>query len=170
MNLQMFLSVTQFWIHSLNSVCRLVLTHILVRKPPWLFFPLHVTKFTKLRDFQLLETALFFLMSWSTFLLAEACGFTGTVSSGIVHYVLGMPRYIQGKYQEFQLFQEFLYLYSFLEKKAATAWPDSCRVDSESRKSRLKCFWAGQLLLKCSLVDVARGASSCWACLLTAAS
>lgn len=38
---------------------------------------LYVTKFTKLRDFQLLETALFFLMSWSTFLLAEACGFTG---------------------------------------------------------------------------------------------
>lgn len=38
----------------------------------------HVTKFTKLRDFSLLETALFFLMSWSTFLLAEACGFTGT--------------------------------------------------------------------------------------------
>lgn len=37
----------------------------------------HVTKFTKLRDFPLLETALFFLMSWSTFLLAEACGFTG---------------------------------------------------------------------------------------------
>lgn len=36
-----------------------------------------MTKFTKLRDFQLLETALFFLMSWSTFLLAEACGFTG---------------------------------------------------------------------------------------------
>ncbi|KPP59277.1 hypothetical protein Z043_122815, partial [Scleropages formosus] len=32
--------------------------------------------FTKLRDFPLLETALFFLMSWSTFLLAEACGFT----------------------------------------------------------------------------------------------
>uniref|UniRef100_A0A4W3I9N3 Sodium/hydrogen exchanger n=1 Tax=Callorhinchus milii TaxID=7868 RepID=A0A4W3I9N3_CALMI len=30
--------------------------------------------------FQLLETALFFLMSWSTFLLAEACGFTGVVA------------------------------------------------------------------------------------------
>ncbi|KAM6953546.1 sodium/hydrogen exchanger 6a [Aplochiton taeniatus] len=42
-------------------------------------FP-HVTKFTKLRDFPLLETALFFLMSWSTFLLAEACGFTGVVA------------------------------------------------------------------------------------------
>ncbi|KAJ8407190.1 hypothetical protein AAFF_G00288660 [Aldrovandia affinis] len=40
----------------------------------------HVTKFTKLRDFQLLETALFFLMSWCTFLLAEACGFTGVVA------------------------------------------------------------------------------------------
>uniref|UniRef100_A0A8C7ZI20 Sodium/hydrogen exchanger n=1 Tax=Oryzias sinensis TaxID=183150 RepID=A0A8C7ZI20_9TELE len=36
--------------------------------------------FYLLRDFQLLETALFFLMSWSTFLLAEACGFTGVVS------------------------------------------------------------------------------------------
>uniref|UniRef100_A0A8C4ES41 Sodium/hydrogen exchanger n=1 Tax=Dicentrarchus labrax TaxID=13489 RepID=A0A8C4ES41_DICLA len=40
----------------------------------------YVTKFTKLRDFPLLETALFFLMSWSTFLLAEACGFTGVVA------------------------------------------------------------------------------------------
>ncbi|XP_015279516.1 PREDICTED: sodium/hydrogen exchanger 6 [Gekko japonicus] len=39
-----------------------------------------VTKFTKLREFQLLETGLFFLMSWSTFLLAEACGFTGVVA------------------------------------------------------------------------------------------
>ncbi|KAG7266787.1 hypothetical protein CRUP_028109 [Coryphaenoides rupestris] len=38
------------------------------------------TCFTKLKDFQLLETALFFLMSWSTFLLAEACGFTGVVA------------------------------------------------------------------------------------------
>ncbi|KFO90206.1 Sodium/hydrogen exchanger 6, partial [Buceros rhinoceros silvestris] len=39
----------------------------------------NVTKFTKLREFPLLETGLFFLMSWSTFLLAEACGFTGSV-------------------------------------------------------------------------------------------
>uniref|UniRef100_A0A672YMZ6 Sodium/hydrogen exchanger n=1 Tax=Sphaeramia orbicularis TaxID=375764 RepID=A0A672YMZ6_9TELE len=39
-----------------------------------------IVTFTKLRDFQLLETALFFLMSWSTFLLAEACGFTGVVA------------------------------------------------------------------------------------------
>ncbi|NXX51070.1 SL9A7 protein, partial [Tricholaema leucomelas] len=41
---------------------------------------LNVTKFTKLHCFPLLETALFFLMSWSTFLLAEACGFTGVVA------------------------------------------------------------------------------------------
>nr|XP_046179996.1 sodium/hydrogen exchanger 6-like [Oncorhynchus gorbuscha] len=52
-----------------------------------------VTKFTKLRDFHLLETALFFLMSWSTFLMAEACGFTGVVAvlfCGITqaHYTL----------------------------------------------------------------------------------
>ncbi|XP_019679917.1 sodium/hydrogen exchanger 6 isoform X3 [Leopardus geoffroyi] len=39
-----------------------------------------VTKFTKLREFHLLETGLFFLMSWSTFLLAEAWGFTGVVA------------------------------------------------------------------------------------------
>ncbi|KAK7888757.1 hypothetical protein WMY93_024317 [Mugilogobius chulae] len=37
-------------------------------------------RFTKLHCFPLLETALFFLMSWSTFLLAEACGFTGVVA------------------------------------------------------------------------------------------
>uniref|UniRef100_A0A3B5QTD0 Sodium/hydrogen exchanger n=1 Tax=Xiphophorus maculatus TaxID=8083 RepID=A0A3B5QTD0_XIPMA len=39
-----------------------------------------VMTFTKLRDFPLLETGLFFLMSWSTFLLAEACGMTGVVA------------------------------------------------------------------------------------------
>ncbi|KAM8974910.1 sodium/hydrogen exchanger 7 [Pelodytes ibericus] len=39
-----------------------------------------VTKFTKLHCFPLLETGLFFLLSWSTFLLAEACGFTGVVA------------------------------------------------------------------------------------------
>ncbi|KAK7926348.1 hypothetical protein WMY93_008658 [Mugilogobius chulae] len=34
----------------------------------------------KVERLPLLETALFFLMSWSTFLLAEACGFTGVVA------------------------------------------------------------------------------------------
>lgn len=58
--------------------CNAVLEHFLLVWTLTLTWP-HVTKFTKLRDFPLLETALFFLMSWSTFLLAEACGFTGTL-------------------------------------------------------------------------------------------
>ncbi|KAG9277238.1 sodium/hydrogen exchanger 7 [Astyanax mexicanus] len=41
---------------------------------------IYLYSFTKLHCFPLLETALFFLMSWSTFLLAEACGFTGVVA------------------------------------------------------------------------------------------
>ncbi|KAM8874924.1 LOW QUALITY PROTEIN: sodium/hydrogen exchanger 7 [Spinachia spinachia] len=49
-------------------------------KVRWCLLGPHVTKFTKLHCFPLLETALFFLMSWSTFLLAEACGFTGVVA------------------------------------------------------------------------------------------
>ncbi|CAM4395254.1 unnamed protein product [Lepidochelys olivacea] len=44
------------------------------------FLVFNSSKFTKLHCFPLLETALFFLMSWSTFLLAEACGFTGVVA------------------------------------------------------------------------------------------
>ncbi|XP_076435447.1 sodium/hydrogen exchanger 6-like isoform X2 [Babylonia areolata] len=39
-----------------------------------------LTKFTKLRDFPLLETALFFLMSYSSFQAAEAAGLTGIVA------------------------------------------------------------------------------------------
>uniref|UniRef100_A0A646QDS8 Sodium/hydrogen exchanger n=1 Tax=Hemiscolopendra marginata TaxID=943146 RepID=A0A646QDS8_9MYRI len=39
-----------------------------------------LTKFTKLRDFPLLESALFFLMSYSTFLIAEAADLTGIVA------------------------------------------------------------------------------------------
>uniref|UniRef100_A0A8C7FK64 Sodium/hydrogen exchanger n=1 Tax=Oncorhynchus kisutch TaxID=8019 RepID=A0A8C7FK64_ONCKI len=39
-----------------------------------------ITGVVTLHCFPLLETALFFLMSWSTFLLAEACGFTGVVA------------------------------------------------------------------------------------------
>ncbi|NWH71472.1 SL9A6 protein, partial [Piaya cayana] len=46
-------------------------TGVFLSKLSLTFF--NVTKFTKLREFPLLETGLFFLMSWSTFLLAEAC-------------------------------------------------------------------------------------------------
>lgn len=37
-----------------------------------------MTKFTRVRDFPLLESALFVLMSYSTFLIAEASDLTGT--------------------------------------------------------------------------------------------
>ncbi|KAJ8279178.1 hypothetical protein COCON_G00062440 [Conger conger] len=40
----------------------------------------HLTKFTRLSEFPLLETGLFFLLSWSSFLSAEACGLTGIVA------------------------------------------------------------------------------------------
>ncbi|XP_075426203.1 sodium/hydrogen exchanger 9-like [Ascaphus truei] len=39
-----------------------------------------VTKFTKLCEFPMLETGLFFLLSWSAFLSAEAAGLTGIVA------------------------------------------------------------------------------------------
>ncbi|BES92126.1 Sodium hydrogen exchanger [Nesidiocoris tenuis] len=39
-----------------------------------------LTKFTRIKDFPLMESALFFLMSYSTFLIAEASDLTGIVS------------------------------------------------------------------------------------------
>ncbi|XP_010085057.1 PREDICTED: sodium/hydrogen exchanger 9-like, partial [Pterocles gutturalis] len=39
-----------------------------------------LTKFTKLCEFPMLETGLFFLLSWSAFLSAEAAGLTGIVA------------------------------------------------------------------------------------------
>ncbi|ETE61917.1 hypothetical protein L345_12329, partial [Ophiophagus hannah] len=44
------------------------------------FFQSHLTKFTKLCEFPMLETGLFFLLSWSAFLSAEAAGLTGIVA------------------------------------------------------------------------------------------
>ena len=39
-----------------------------------------MTKFTHVKDFPLLETSLFFLMSYSSYLLAEICSMSGIVS------------------------------------------------------------------------------------------
>ncbi|NXE75164.1 SL9A9 protein, partial [Cochlearius cochlearius] len=43
-------------------------------------YAVHLTKFTKLSEFPMLETGLFFLLSWSAFLSAEAAGLTGIVA------------------------------------------------------------------------------------------
>jgi hypothetical protein len=50
---------------------------------------LHLTKFTHVRDFPLLESALFVLMSYSTFLIAEASELTGTMHCYHIIYCWG---------------------------------------------------------------------------------
>lgn len=45
-----------------------------------------MTKFTRVRDFPLLESALFVLMSYSTFLIAEASDLTGITIT--IFYIL----------------------------------------------------------------------------------
>ncbi|CAL1547376.1 unnamed protein product [Lymnaea stagnalis] len=81
-----------------------------------------LTKFTKVRDFPLLETALFFLMSYSTFQAAEAADLTGIVAvlfCGITqaHYTYNNLS-IESKYRSKQLFElmnflseNFVFLY-----------------------------------------------------------
>ena len=67
------------------GVCCQYLSHevlMFVMNILWFFRPLtsqqkQVTKLTKISDFPLLETALFFLLSWTTFLMAEAANLTG---------------------------------------------------------------------------------------------
>ena len=39
-----------------------------------------LTKFTRIKDYQMLETSLFFLMSYSSYLIAEVCQMSGIVS------------------------------------------------------------------------------------------
>lgn len=62
-------------------VCFVSMGTILTYKTVASYFSLvmfqHLTKFTKLCEFPMLETGLFFLLSWSAFLSAEAAGLTG---------------------------------------------------------------------------------------------
>ncbi|OWF52324.1 Sodium/hydrogen exchanger 7 [Mizuhopecten yessoensis] len=81
-----------------------------------------ITKYTKIRDFPLLETALFFLMSYSTFQAAEAAGLTGIVAvlfCGITqaHYTFNNLS-VESKQRTKQLFEltnflaeNFVFLY-----------------------------------------------------------
>ncbi|CAG5128526.1 unnamed protein product, partial [Candidula unifasciata] len=81
-----------------------------------------LTKFTKVRDFPLLETALFFLMSYSTFQAAEAADLTGIVAvlfCGITqaHYTYNNLS-LESKHRTKQLFElmnflseNFVFLY-----------------------------------------------------------
>lgn len=46
----------------------------------------HLTKFTKLCEFPMLETGLFFLLSWSAFLSAEAASLTGQCFQGAANF------------------------------------------------------------------------------------
>jgi sodium/hydrogen exchanger-like protein 6/7 len=53
-----------------------------------------LTKFTRIRDFQLLETGLFFLLSYSSYLIADICQASGIVSilfCGIFQVFFGKP-------------------------------------------------------------------------------
>ena len=65
-------------------VCFVSMGTILTYKTVASYFSLvmfqHLTKFTKLCEFPMLETGLFFLLSWSAFLSAEAAGLTGIVA------------------------------------------------------------------------------------------
>jgi len=49
-----------------------------------------LTKFTHIRDFPILETALFVLMSYSTFLIAEAADLTGIKLPDMVRLMLDL--------------------------------------------------------------------------------
>ncbi|KAJ8376061.1 hypothetical protein SKAU_G00066410 [Synaphobranchus kaupii] len=77
-----FLSIGHFiavFIGSLSIGFSFTIVTALISFLPYLFWA-HLTKFTRLSEFPLLETGLFFLLSWSAFLSAEACGLTGIVA------------------------------------------------------------------------------------------
>eukprot|EP00116_Pleurobrachia_bachei_P004542 sb/3464804/ len=73
-----------------------------------------ITKLTRLCDFPTMETSLFFLMSYSSFLLCEAAGFTGIV--GILFCAITQAHYTsrnlsaESKTRVFELFETLNFL------------------------------------------------------------
>ncbi|XP_037613133.1 sodium/hydrogen exchanger 9-like isoform X1 [Sebastes umbrosus] len=73
-----------------------------------------LTKFTRLRENPLLETSVFLLLSWSSFLSAEACGLSGIVA--VLFCGLSQARYTiynlssEGRTRTKQLFEVFNFL------------------------------------------------------------
>ncbi|XP_017261932.2 sodium/hydrogen exchanger 9 isoform X1 [Kryptolebias marmoratus] len=73
-----------------------------------------LTKFTRLHESPLLETSVFFLLSWSSFLSAEACGLSGIVA--VLFCGLSQARYTilnlshEGRTRTKQLFEVFNFL------------------------------------------------------------
>ncbi|XP_037550015.1 sodium/hydrogen exchanger 9-like [Nematolebias whitei] len=73
-----------------------------------------LTKFTRLHESPLLETSVFFLLSWSSFLSAEACGLSGIVA--VLFCGLSQSRYTtrnlsqEGRTRTKQLFEVFNFL------------------------------------------------------------
>ncbi|XP_053198383.1 sodium/hydrogen exchanger 9-like [Scomber japonicus] len=73
-----------------------------------------ITKFTRLHENPLLETSVFFLLSWSSFLLAEASGLSGIVA--VLFCGLSQAKYTfhnlstEGRIRTKQLFEVFSFL------------------------------------------------------------
>ena len=73
-----------------------------------------ITKLTKLCDFPVLETSLFFLMSYASFLFCEAAGFTGIV--GILFCAITQSHYtnknlsVHSKQRVYELFETLNFL------------------------------------------------------------
>ena len=65
-----------------------------------------MTKYTHIRDHPLLETSLFFTMSYCTFLAAEAAQMTGTCSQLVLGF-LGYFRYFH-EFLPFSFMSEFI--------------------------------------------------------------
>lgn len=75
--------------HSVGDFCRIFSLSLLIGAVMGCVTAL-MTKFTRIRDFPLLESALFVLMSYSTFLIAEVTELTGGHKYRLIYYAKNM--------------------------------------------------------------------------------